>query len=44
VRHRSAVPGVIRSVRLDGVGHYAALEVPERLASAVSDFVAAADA
>ena len=39
-----AVPGGIRSVRLDGVGHYAALEVPERLASAVSDFVAAADA
>ena len=39
-----AVPGVIRSVRLEGVGHYAALEAPDRVASAVLDFVAAVDA
>jgi pimeloyl-ACP methyl ester carboxylesterase len=39
-----AVPGVVRSVRLEGVGHYAALEAPERLASAVRDFVAGVDA
>jgi len=39
-----AVPGIVRSVRLEAVGHYAALEAPERLASAVLDFVAALDA
>lgn len=39
-----AVPGTIRSARLDGVGHYAALEAPKRLASAVLDFVDALEA
>ena len=38
-----AVPGVIRSVRLDGVGHYAALEAPERVAAALLEFVADID-
>ena len=38
-----AVPGVIRSVRLEGVGHYAALEAPERLAAALLEFVADID-
>ena len=34
-----AVGGDIRSVRLDGVGHYAALEAPERLSDALLQFV-----
>lgn len=31
------------SVQLDGVGHYAALEAPETLSAAISDFVAEVD-
>lgn len=34
-----AVTGAVTSVLLDGVGHYAALEAPERVAAAISDFV-----
>ena len=36
--------GGVTSVQLDGVGHYVAMEAPERLATAVLDFVATVDA
>ena len=36
--------GNVISVQLDGVGHYVAMEAPERLATAILDFVAAVDA
>lgn len=36
--------GAIRSVHLDGVGHYAAIEAPDRLAAAMFDFLAGIDA
>ncbi|WP_127751641.1 alpha/beta hydrolase [Devosia sp. 1566] len=36
--------GTVRSVLLDGVGHYPALEAPERLAQAMLAFVAEVDA
>jgi pimeloyl-ACP methyl ester carboxylesterase len=39
-----AVPGTVESVLLDGVGHYAALEAPERLAEALLAFVDGVDA
>jgi len=39
-----AAAGSVESVRLDGVGHYPALEAPERLSSAVLDFVDNVDA
>jgi hypothetical protein len=32
------------SVQLDGVGHHAAMEAPERLATTILDFVATVDA
>ncbi|MCX5493987.1 alpha/beta hydrolase [Kaistia dalseonensis] len=35
--------GPIRSVLLQGVGHYAALEAPDEVASAIADFVAGGD-
>jgi pimeloyl-ACP methyl ester carboxylesterase len=34
----------VRSVLLDGVGHYAAMEAPEKLAEAILDFVGKVDA
>ncbi|GAA3141320.1 hypothetical protein GCM10010466_35400 [Planomonospora alba] len=34
----------IRSVQLDGVGHYAAMEAPEVLAKAILEFVASVGA
>lgn len=34
------VVGPVEAVQLDGVGHYVALEAPERLAGAIADFVA----
>jgi pimeloyl-ACP methyl ester carboxylesterase len=34
----------VRSVQLDGVGHYVALEAPERLAKALLEFVTSVDA
>jgi pimeloyl-ACP methyl ester carboxylesterase len=34
----------ISSARLDGVGHYAAMEAPEELAKAVLDFIDGIDA
>jgi pimeloyl-ACP methyl ester carboxylesterase len=36
--------GEVRSVMLDGVGHYAALEAPDKLAEALLDFFSAVDA
>jgi pimeloyl-ACP methyl ester carboxylesterase len=36
--------GNVRSVLLEGVGHYAAMEAPERLSQAILDFVASVDA
>ncbi|MFD2420450.1 alpha/beta fold hydrolase [Amycolatopsis pigmentata] len=36
--------GEVTSVQLDGVGHYAALEAPERLAAAILDFLKGVDA
>ncbi len=36
--------GPVKSVVLDGVGHYAALEDPDRLAAALLDFTGAVDA
>jgi pimeloyl-ACP methyl ester carboxylesterase len=38
-----AVTGNVRSVRLDGVGHYAALEAPDRLSAALLHFVDSVD-
>jgi len=38
-----AVAGPVEAVLLDGVGHYAALEAPERLADALLAFVARVD-
>jgi pimeloyl-ACP methyl ester carboxylesterase len=35
--------GDVRSVLLDGVGHYAAMEAPERLSQAILDFVQSVD-
>ena len=35
----AAVPHGVESVTLDGVGHYAALEAPERLAEAILGFI-----
>jgi pimeloyl-ACP methyl ester carboxylesterase len=40
---RQAVRGDVRAVQLDGVGHYVALEAPDRLAAAVGDFLDALD-
>lgn len=37
------VAGPIASVEFDGVGHYVALEAPERLATAILDFLAEID-
>jgi pimeloyl-ACP methyl ester carboxylesterase len=34
----------VRSVRLDGVGHYAALEAPDQLSAAILEFVDGIDA
>ena len=34
----------VRSVLLDGVGHYAALEAPAKVAEALLDFFATVDA
>src|SRR5450631_804511 len=39
-----AAPGEVRSVSLDGVGHYAAMEAPDELAKALLDFAAGVDA
>jgi pimeloyl-ACP methyl ester carboxylesterase len=39
-----AARGDVRSVLLEGVGHYAAMEAPERVADAVLEFTAASDA
>jgi len=39
-----AASGEIRSVLLDGVGHYAAQEAPQRVADALLDFTAGIDA
>jgi pimeloyl-ACP methyl ester carboxylesterase len=33
----------VRSVSLNGVGHYAAMEAPDELAKAIVDFVAGVD-
>ena len=41
---RQVTAGTVRAVQLDGVGHYAALEAPSALASAVLDFLADVDA
>ena len=38
-----AAAGAIRSVQLDSVGHYAAMEAPEALAAAILDFVGSVD-
>lgn len=39
----AAVGAQVRSVQLDGVGHYAALEAPAQVATALLDFFAALD-
>jgi pimeloyl-ACP methyl ester carboxylesterase len=39
-----AAPGEVRSVSLDGVGHYAAMEAPGELARAILDFTGSVDA
>jgi pimeloyl-ACP methyl ester carboxylesterase len=39
-----ATPGDVRSVRLDGVGHYAAMEAPNELAAVVLGFFRSVDA
>ena len=39
-----ATAAEIRSVLLDGVGHYAAMEAPDELAKAILDFVGSVDA
>jgi len=36
--------GQVRSVSLDGVGHYAALEAPEKVADALLEFFNSLDA
>jgi pimeloyl-ACP methyl ester carboxylesterase len=36
--------GALQSVRFDGVGHYPALESPDRLSSAIGEFVGSIDA
>lgn len=41
---RQVTAGTVRAVQLDGVGHYAALEAPSALASAVLDFLSDVDA
>jgi pimeloyl-ACP methyl ester carboxylesterase len=41
---RQASEGPVRAVRLEGVGHYAAQEAPERLSAALLDFVDEEDA
>jgi pimeloyl-ACP methyl ester carboxylesterase len=41
---RQVTAGEITEVRLDGVGHYAALEAPEALAAAMLDFFGTVDA
>jgi pimeloyl-ACP methyl ester carboxylesterase len=38
-----ATSGGITSVTLDGVGHYAAMEAPDKLAKALLDFTATVD-
>lgn len=40
----AAAGAEVRSVLLDGVGHYAALEAPDRVAAVLLDFFAAVDA
>ncbi|NHT18809.1 alpha/beta hydrolase [Cellulomonas sp. IC4_254] len=40
---RRVVRGEVRAVQLDGVGHYVALEAPDRLATALGDFLATVD-
>jgi pimeloyl-ACP methyl ester carboxylesterase len=39
-----AAPSEVRSVSLDGVGHYAAMEAPDELAKAILDFAGSVDA
>ncbi|WJK42570.1 hypothetical protein O7608_09445 [Solwaraspora sp. WMMA2056] len=39
-----ATSGEVRSVSLDGVGHYAAMEAPERLAESILVFAGRVDA
>lgn len=39
----AVVEGDVRSVLLDGVGHYVALEAPDRLAAAMTSFIADID-
>lgn len=41
---KQASEGDVTAVRLDGVGHYAALEAPERLADAILDFLRSIEA
>jgi pimeloyl-ACP methyl ester carboxylesterase len=41
---KQVTAGPVESVQLDGVGHYAALEAPEALSSALLDFLDRADA
>jgi pimeloyl-ACP methyl ester carboxylesterase len=41
---RAAGRATVRSVLLEGVGHYAALEAPDRLANALLEFVESVDA
>jgi pimeloyl-ACP methyl ester carboxylesterase len=41
---RQVTAGEVRDVRLDGVGHYVALEAPAALATAILDFLADVDA
>lgn len=41
---RQVTAGTVRAVQLDGVGHYAALEAPEALSTAILDFLADVDA
>lgn len=40
---RQVTAGTVRAAQLDGVGHYAALEAPEALSSAILDFLADVD-
>lgn len=41
---RQVARGRVEEVQLDGVGHYAALEAPDRLAAAIEEFVGGVDA